>query len=166
MKKILSTLLAVLLLASVCSTAFADDWQEVYEENGFTLTFTDEFRNENLKGIFNHRPSGMIDDGLYYASFIYYAMSEEELNMIAEKGEDEISEADRELISSKVGTLAVVYGIDYTKISEENLAIQESVADKVTEIATAGDVVFYRYNLEDWEETKEYLAGIAPAYQE
>ena len=166
MKKILSTLLAVLLLASLCSTAFADEWQEVYEENGFTLTFTDEFRNENLKGIFNHRPSGMIDDGLYYASFIYYAMSEEELNMIAEKGEDEISEADRELISSKVGTLAVVYGIDYTKISEENLAIQESVADKVTEIATAGDVVFYRYNLEDWEETKEYLAGIAPAYQE
>ena len=136
MKKILSTLLAVLLLASLCSTAFADEWQEVYEENGFTLTFTDEFRNENLKGIFNHRPSGMIDDGLYYASFIYYAMSEEELNMIAEKGEDEISEADRELISSKVGTLAVVYGIDYTKISEENL------------------------------ETKEYLAGIAPAYQE
>ena len=166
MKKILSTLLVVLLLASLCSTAFADEWQEVYEENGFTLTFTDEFRNENLKGIFNHRPSGMIDDGLYYASFIYYAMSEEELNMIAEKGEDEISEADRELISSKVGTLAVVYGIDYTKISEENLAIQESVADKVTEIATAGDVVFYRYNLEDWEETKEYLAGIAPAYQE
>ena len=166
MKKILCTLLVVLLLASLCSTAFADEWQEVYEENGFTLTFTDEFRNENLKGIFNHRPSGMIDDGLYYASFIYYAMSEEELNMIAEKGEDEISEADRELISSKVGTLAVVYGIDYTKISEENLAIQESVADKVTEIATAGDVVFYRYNLEDWEETKEYLAGIAPAYQE
>ena len=166
MKKILSTLLVVLLLASLCSTAFADEWQEVYEENGFTLTFTDEFRNENLKGIFNHRPSGMIDDGLYYASFIYYAMSEEELNMIAEKGEDEISEADRELISSKVGTLAVVYGIDYTKISEENLAIQESVADRVTELATAGDVVFYRYNLEDWEETKEYLAGIAPAYQE
>ena len=166
MKKILSTLLVVLLLASLCSTAFADEWQEVYEENGFTLTFTDEFRNENLKGIFNHRPSGMIDDGLYYASFIYYAMSEEELNMIAEKGEDEISEADRELISSKVGTLAVVYGIDYTKISEENLAIQESNADRVTELATAGDVVFYRYNLEDWEETKEYLAGIAPAYQE
>jgi thiol-disulfide isomerase/thioredoxin len=166
MKKILSTLLVVLLLASLCATAFADEWQEVYEENGFTLTFTDEFRNENLKGIFNHRPSGMIDDGLYYASFIYYAMSEEELNMIAEKGEDEISEADRELISSKVGTLAVVYGIDYTKISEENLAIQESIADMVTEIATAGDVVFYRYNLEDAEETLTYLSGIAPAYQE
>ena len=93
-------------------------------------------------------------------------MSEEELNIIVEKEEDEYSEADRDLIRSKMGTLAVVYGIDYTKISEENLAIQESIADMVTEIATAGDVVFYRYNLEDAEETLTYLSGIAPAYQE
>ena len=166
MKKILCMLLALLLLASLGTVAFADGWQEVYEENGFTLTFTDAFRTENLKGIFSARASGMIDDGLYYAEFIYMGISEEELNVIMEKEEDEISEADKALIRSKQGTLAVVYGIDYTKISEENLAIQESNANRVTELATAGDVVFYRYNLEDWEETKEYLAGIAPAYQE
>ena len=166
MKKILSTLLAVLLLASVCSTAFADDWQEVYEENGFTLTFTDEFRNENLKGIFNHRPSGMIDDGLFYATFVYCAMSEEELDMMMDKEMDEITEADLDLIRSKQGTLAVVYGIDFTKVSEENLAVHEGMADKVTEIGTAGDIVFYRYNLENDEDTLQYLAGIAPVYQE
>ncbi len=166
MKKILCMLLAVLLLASLGSAAFADGFEEVYEENGFTLTYPDAFKEENLKGMFDDKPSGMIDDGLYYASFIYYAMSEEELNIIVEKEEDEYSEADRDLIRSKMGTLAVVYGIDYTKISEENLAIQESIADKVTEIATAGDVVFYRYNLEDAEETLTYLDGIAPAYQE
>ena len=140
-------LLAVLLLASLSTSAFADGRQKVYEDIGITLTYTDEFNEENLKGVFDDRPSGKIDDGLYYATFIYYAMSEEELNII-------------------VGTLAVVYGIDYTKISEKNLAIQESIADMVTEIATAGDVVFYRYNLEDSEETLTYLSGIAPAYQE
>ena len=43
MKKILSTLLAVLLLASLCSTAFADEWQEVYEENWMKLGL--EYRN-------------------------------------------------------------------------------------------------------------------------
>ena len=166
MKKILCMLLAVLLLASLSTSAFADGRQKVYEDIGITLTYTDEFNEENLKGVFDDRPSGKIDDGLYYATFIYYAMSEEELNIIVEKEEDEYSEADRDLIRSKMGTLAVVYGIDYTKISEENLAIQESIADMVTEIATAGDVVFYRYNLEDAEETLTYLSGIAPAYQE
>ena len=159
-------LLAVLLLASLSTSAFADGRQKVYEDIGITLTYTDEFNEENLKGVFDDRPSGKIDDGLYYATFIYYAMSEEELNIIVEKEEDEYSEADRDLIRSKMGTLAVVYGIDYTKISEKNLAIQESIADMVTEIATAGDVVFYRYNLEDSEETLTYLSGIAPAYQE
>ena len=166
MKKILCTLLAVLLLASLGTVAFADGWQEVYEENGFTLTFTDAFRTENLKGIFSARAAGKIDDGLYYAEFLYMGISEEELSVILEKEEDEISEADKALIRSKQGTLAVVYGIDYSKISEENLAIQESIADRVTELATAGDVVFYRYNIEDYEETAEFLAGIAPAYQE
>ena len=44
MKKILCMLLSLLLLASLGTAAFADGWQEVYEENGFTLTFTDAFR--------------------------------------------------------------------------------------------------------------------------
>ena len=166
MKKILCMLLAVLLLASLSTSAFADGRQKVYEDIGITLTYTDEFNEENLKGIFDDKPSGKIDDGLYYASFIYYAMSEEEFRIIVEKEEDEISEADRDLLRSKLGTLAVVYGIDYTKISDENLAIQESIADKVTELAAVGDMVFYRYNLEDAEDTLTYLAGIAPAYQE
>ena len=166
MKKILCMLLALLLLASLGTVAFADGWQEVFEENGFTLTFTDAFRPENLKGIFSARAAGKIDDGLYYAEFLYMGISEEELSVILEKEEDEISEADKELIRSKQGTLAVVYGIDYSKISEENLAIQKSIADRVTELATAGDVVFYRYNIEDYEETAEFLAGIAPAYRE
>ena len=140
MRKILCTLLVVLLLASLGTSAFADGRQKVYEDIGITLTYTDEFNEENLKGVFSDRSSGMVDDGLYYASFVYYAMSEEEFSIIMEKEEDEHSEADRDLIRSKLGTLAVVYGIDYTKISDEILAIQESVADKVTEIATVGDL--------------------------
>lgn len=48
MKKILCMLLAVLMLASLGSTAFADGWKEVYEENGFTLTYPDLFKEENL----------------------------------------------------------------------------------------------------------------------
>ncbi len=166
MKKTLCMLLAVLLLASLGTFAFADGRQEAYEENGFTLTYTDEFSEDNLKGFFTDNPDGMIDDGLFYATFVYCAMSEEELDMMMDKDMDEITEADVALIRSKQGTLAVVYGIDFTKVSEENLAIHEGMADMVTEIGTAGNVVFYRYKLEDSEDTLQYLAGIAPAYQE
>ena len=165
MKKILCMLLAVLLLASLGSAAFADE-TIAYEDNGFTLTYTDEFNNENLKGSFVDSPSGMIDDGLFYAKFNYLAMSDEELSLMIEKSMGEFTEADLDLIRSKHGTLAIVYGIDFTKISDENLEIHKSMEDRVTEIAKAGDVVFYRYNLEDAEDTLTYLAGIAPVYQE
>ena len=166
MKKILCTLLAVLLLASLGSSAFAEGRQEAFEENGFTLTYTDEFDEDNLKGTFTPYPSGMIDDGLYYATFNYLAMSEEELNIIMEKDMDEITDADLELIRSKQNSLAVVYAIDATKASEENLAIHEGMADTVEEIGAVGDLVFYRYKLEESEDIQAYLAGIAPAYQE
>ena len=165
MKKILCMLLAVLLLASLGSAAFADGFEEVYEENGFTLTYPDAFKQENLKGMFDDKPSGKIDDGLYYASFIYYALTEKELTEFVEKG-DQITDADRELLRSKLGTVAVVYAIDYTEISEENLAIQETITDTVTELATVVEIVFYRYNLENSDDTEKYLAGIAPEYQE
>ena len=71
MKKILCTLLAVLLLASLGAAAFADGGQVAYEENGFTVTFTDDFDEENMKGFFTDNPSGMIDEGLFYATFVY-----------------------------------------------------------------------------------------------
>ena len=41
-------LLAVLLLASLSTSAFADGRQKVYEDIGITLTYTDEFNEENL----------------------------------------------------------------------------------------------------------------------
>lgn len=73
MKKILCMLLAVLLLASLGSAAFADGNQEVFEENGFTITYPDVFDQDKMKGTFTSNPYGRIDDGLYYATFSYLA---------------------------------------------------------------------------------------------
>jgi thiol-disulfide isomerase/thioredoxin len=159
-------LLAVLLLASLGVAAFADGKQEVFEENGFTLTYTDEFNENNLKGVFTSYPYGELDEGIYYATFIYLALPEEELNAMMEKSADEISEADQALLRSKQGTLAAVYSIDYAKLSEENAALLKEDMDKVAEIASVGDLVFYRYKVEDAAETQEYLENIAPAYRE
>ena len=168
MKKILCMLLAVLLLASLGTSAFAEEKaegkKEVFEENGFTLTLPDAFNEENLKGHFLPYPYGQSDDGIYYITFIYNAMPKEELAILEEKSMDELTEADLALVRSKQTVMAAVYTIDVKALSAENTAILEKEKEKMTEFAKSGDLTYYLVDLS--EETEKFLAGIAPAYQE
>ena len=173
MKKLLYMLLAALLPLSLSSVVSAVENQEAYEENGFTITYTDDFNQDNMKGCFLDDPLGKIEDGLYVARFIYYAMPMEELESLLEKDaaymdehDGQLPEDDKTLLRSKQGSMGELYAIDYTEISDANKAKQESLGDTVTELATVGDVVFYRIKYEESESTQEYLAGIEPEYQE
>ena len=166
MKKFLCLLLAVLLLASFSTTAFAEEDRVVIQEVGLTLTFPDEFKEENMKGTFTPYPSGELDEGLYYVSFIYNAMPKEELAILSEKDMDELTEADLALVRSKQSLLAALYVIDFSLLSERNLAIleEETGSNKMAEFTKNGDVTTYLCNLD--EQTAEFLPNIAPAYQE
>ena len=166
MKKFLCLLLAVLLLASFSTTAFAEEDRVVIQEVGLTLTFPDEFKEENMKGTFTPYPSGELDEGLYYVSFIYNAMPKEELAILSEKDMDELTEADLALVRSKQSLLAALYVIDFSLLSDRNLAIleEETGSNKMAEFTKSGDVTTYLCNLD--EQTAEYLPNIAPAYQE
>ena len=168
MKKILCMLLAVLLLASLGTSAFAEGEKEVkkevFEENGFTLTLTDEFNEENLKGHFLPYSYGQSDDGICYITFVYNAMPKEELAILEEKSMDELTEADLALVRSKQSLLAAVYSIDTKALSAENTAILEKEKENMTEFAKAGDMTYYMVDLS--AETEKFLDGIAPAYQE
>ena len=166
MKKILCLLLAVLLLASFSTTAFAEEDRVVIQEVGLTLTFPDEFKEENMKGTFTPYPSGELDEGLYYVSFIYNAMPKEELAILSEKDMDELTEADLALVRSKQSLLAALYVIDFSLLSERNLAIleEETGSNKMAEFTKNGDVTTYLCNLD--EQTAEFLPNFAPAYQE
>ena len=166
MKKFLCLLLAILLLASFSTTAFAEEDRVVIQEVGLTLTFPDEFKEENMKGTFTPYPSGELDEGLYYVSFIYNAMPKEELAILSEKDMDELTEADLALVRSKQSLLAALYVIDFSLLSERNLAIleEETGSNKMAEFTKSGDVTTYLCNLD--EQTAEYLPNIAPAYQE
>ena len=159
-------LLAVLLLASFSTTAFAEEDRVVIQEVGLTLTFPDEFKEENMKGTFTPYPSGELDEGLYYVSFIYNAMPKEELAILSEKDMDELTEADLALVRSKQSLLAALYVIDFSLLSERNLAIleEETGSNKMAEFTKNGDVTTYLCNLD--EQTAEFLPNIAPAYQE
>ena len=166
MKKILCLLLAVLLLASFSTTAFAEEDRVVIQEVGLTLTFPDEFKEENMKGTFTPYPSGELDEGLYYVSFIYNAMPKEELAILSEKDMDELTEADLALVRSKQSLLAALYVIDFSLLSDSNLAILEDALanNTMAEFTKNGDVTTYLCNLD--EATAEFLAKNAPAYQE
>lgn len=166
MKKFLCLLLAVLLLASFSTTAFAEEDRVVIQEVGLTLTFPDEFKEENMKGTFTPYPSGELDEGLYYVSFIYNAMPKEELAILSEKDMDELTEADLALVRSKQSLLAALYVIDFSLLSERNLAIleEETGSNKMAEFTKNGDVTTYLCNLD--EQTAGFLPNIAPAYQE
>ena len=166
MKKILCALLAVLLLASLGITAFADGERQDFKEVGLTLTFPDEFKEENMKGSFTPYPSGRLDDGLYYISFIYNALPKEELAILSEKSMDELTEADLALVRSKQTLLAALYVIDFSLLSDRNLAILEDelANNTMAEFTKNGDVTTYLCNLD--EATAEFLAKNAPAYQE
>ena len=168
MKKILCILLAVLLLASLGTSAFAEGEKEVkkevFEENGFTLTLADEFNEENLKGHFLPYSYGQSDDGICYITFVYNAMPKEELAILEEKSMDELPEADLALVRSKQTVMAAVYTIDVKALSAENTAILEKEKEKMTEFGKAGDMTYYMVDLS--AETEKFLAGIAPAYQE
>ena len=166
MKKFLCLLLAVLLLASFSTTAFAEEDRVAIQEVGLTLTFPDEFKEENMKGTFTPYPSGELDEGLYYVSFIYNAMPKEELAILSEKSMDELTEADLALVRSKQSLLAALYVIDFSLLSDRNLAIleEETGSNKMAEFTKNGDVTTYLCNLD--EQTAEFLPNIAPAYQE
>ena len=166
MKKILCLLLAVLLLASFSTTAFAEEDRVAIQEVGLTLTLPDEFKEENMKGTFTPYPSGELDEGLYYVSFIYNAMPKEELAILSEKDMDELTEADLALVRSKQSLLAALYVIDFSLLSDRNLAIleEETGSNKMAEFTKNGDVTTYLCNLD--EQTAEFLPNIAPAYQE
>ena len=156
MKKIYCMLLTVLLLLSLSTVVFADEKKEVMEESGMTLTYTDEFDENKLKGIFESDSYGKVEHGVYPVSFVYYAMSREEFDAIVQKEMDEITEADLALLRSKMGSLATVYGVDRTQLSDRMAALLEEAMGNMTELASVGNLVFYSYYDAESDNTEEY----------
>ena len=63
MKKIISILLAVALLASLGVAALAEERTEEYEDMGINVTYPESF--DGLKGVFYPYMMGKIADGVF-----------------------------------------------------------------------------------------------------
>lgn len=162
MKRMLSVLLAVCLLAAVCPAAFAEGFSETYDEVGLTLDYPGEF--QNTVGVFIPYPVGMVDHGIFYMAFDYAAMTKEEYeafyanyeNMSAE----EIARYER-----NVGFLSAVFAVDSSCGIKEIMELVDPgmVSEQnFTELGRAEGYTFYLVDLP--KEIESFLAAIPPAY--
>ena len=173
MKKLIILLLAAVLMVSSAIPAYADEKTEaektVYDENGITLVYPEEFSPDKLKGTFSPSPRGVLAGfGVGVMAFDYVAIPAQELTAISERSGGEFTPEDSEYLRSKWGTLATVYSIDGGRSLEDFLAMKESAdipADEIYEIGKAGEVTFF-FRSEPEGRTEEYLQKIAPVYQE
>ena len=106
MKKLLCVLLAVLLLASLGVTAFAEEGNtEVLEEMGITVTWPS---NDDLLGYMETNPYGASsrDPEVYFMLAYYFAVPED----IIEKAlNDSLTEEEQEMLDDGQGVIFYVY---------------------------------------------------------
>jgi len=167
MKKSMLVLLAVLLLIVSGIAVMADENSDTYEENGFTLTYTEEFDADAVKGVFYPYPFGAdSQNGTGYMEFYYFAMPKDEFDTLMNKENDEWTEEDQEYFHTRQGTLLSVVSLNGGRGMTELLDTffgGETDAD-ITEVGKAGETTFFA--MEDPGTTDGYLAGIEPEYQE
>ena len=94
MKKMICMLLTILLLASLGSAAFAEENVLDIDIMGICMNGPEVL--SELQGVFSPNPNGIIahDPDVYYMSLDYYAMTEDQLNELLNKPEEEITEED------------------------------------------------------------------------
>ena len=167
MKKLISILLAVLLLASLGAMAFADDYSETYDEMGMTLNYPEEYMF-NTRGVLEPYPQGRMEDGVYFMSFSYLAFPYDEYFALLEKDTDQITEEEIQTIRNAQGTVLYVTAIDGNRGSAELIDIlglkDECTEENFTEITKVEDITFYQFDIP--EETEAYLSKIEPEYAE
>ena len=158
MKRIFCMLLAVLLFASLGTATFAEESVLDIDIMGIRMNYPEEFKE--LQGILEPDPSGIIayDPDVYYMSIDYYAMSQEQLDELINKTEDELTEADYEFFLSSYGTIGEVLacegGIE-TALSAFGLdELPEEM--KMTEIGSADKLHYYYITQDDDEEVSGF----------
>ena len=165
MKKILSVLLAVLLVASLGVTAFAEEEKtESYDELGITLTLPKEY--DELKGVLVPYPWGMIshDPDFGFMQIIYFAMSPEEFEeATALEDADELTEDEIEYLKSLQGDLAQIIVSDDIDALLGDMG--EGITLEETGAVVVGEADGYTFLYVPGEE-EEFLARIDEEYAE
>lgn len=157
MKKILSVLLAVLLVASLGVTAFAAEEETVVlDDMGMTLTYPAEY--SELKGVIMPYPMGALthDPDMYLMAILYFAMPKQQFNEIMDKGQAATEEENDALLAAE-GSLGMMI---VTNASEEEFkALFDGATPEELNAAEVGKADGYTF-LYAADSDEEYIASI------
>ena len=166
MKKILAILLAVLMVSSFATSAFAEGKKETWDKMGFTLTYPEEFTD--TKGVFMPNFFPAVKNGVYTMMFNYYAISKEESDAFNEKTKNGgLSAEDTAKILDAMGTLLVVIGIDGDRSAAdlaEVMGLESTTEDGLTMVGKHNDITYFA--ITDPDTYDDFAEKIPPEYAE
>ena len=166
MKKILAILLAVLMVSSFATSAFAEGKKETWDQMGFTLTYPEEFTD--TKGVFMPNFFPAVKNGVYTMMFNYYAISKEESDAFNEKTKNGgLSAEDTAKILDAMGTLLVVIGIDGNRSAAdlaEVMGLESTTEDGLTMVGKHNDITYFA--ITDPDTYDDFAEKIPPEYAE
>ena len=166
MKKILAILLAVLMVSSFATSAFAEGKKETWDKMGFTLMYPEEFTD--TKGVFMPNFFPAVKNGVYTMMFNYYAISKEESDAFNEKTKNGgLSAEDTAKILDAMGTLLVVIGIDGNRSAAdlaEVMGLESTTEDGLTMVGKHNDITYFA--ITDPDTYDDFAEKIPPEYAE
>ncbi len=160
MKKLVSILLAVLLLASLSVTALAEN-VEAFKETGITLTLPAEY--DELLGKIYPYPYGMImdDPEVYYMSVLYLGVPRDVYAKAM--SEEDLTEKEKAMMETGIGVLCEVFATNdvdgFFALLEED-GTPEDLG--MTEFGQADGYTFFYVPIEN----EEYLAAMDETFAE
>ena len=151
MKKIISILLAVALLASLCAAALAEEKTEEYESVGMNVTYPETF--SGLKGVFYPYMMGKIADGVFIGEFLYFAMPEEEFDRMMES--EDLTEEEIDFFNNRQDNLGYIVAFN-ADITPEEFCEMMGIDNPETflQVGTADGTVWYFIAgglIQEWE---------------
>ena len=162
MKKFICMFLAVLLLASLGSAAFAENTVMDFDIMGIRVEAPAEL--DELQGIYDFNPFGIIahDPDVYYTSVAYYAMTEAQLEELLARSEDGMSQEDMDAYLAATCPVGIVVACEG---GIENALAFFGVDDvpedmKLHELAVVDTLHFY------YLESEEAAADLATPFAE
>ena len=153
MKKAVSIFMSAMMLISAGTVVRAENNNVInIEDMGVRMEIPEEF--SEFQGILTPESSGLVfyDPNVYYMTFNYYAISEDELSALMEKPEDEITQENIDAYIAARTTPCILMAFEGDLETAMNFLELDTIPEDQLELVEVGktdDLTYYYAALED-----------------